>query len=55
MQFNYKGVVHILHSEQGEGGGLQIIALHLILTIDITTVKLITRGGGLKLVKNGLI
>ena len=43
-KLNYKGVVHILHNEQGGGGSLQMIALHVILTITITSVKLITSG-----------
>ena len=44
-KLNYKVIVHILHNEQGEGGGLKMIALHVILANNITTVKLITRGG----------
>ena len=46
IQRNYKGIIRILHNEQGGGRGLQMIALHVILTINITTVKFITRGGG---------
>ena len=47
-----KGFFTYYIMNKGEGGGLQMIALHVILTINITTVKSITRGGrGLKLVK----
>ena len=40
-KLNYKGVVHILHNKQGArraGEGV------VILTINITSVKLVTRG-----------
>ena len=50
----YKVIVRILHNEQEGGRGLQMIALHVILTIIITAVKLITREGfeiGHKLIK----
>ena len=43
-KLNYKGIVLILYNEQGGGGGFQMIALHVILTINIITVKLITSG-----------
>ena len=42
-KLNYKRIVHILRNQQGRGS-LQMIALHVILTINITTVKLIAEG-----------
>ena len=38
-KLNYQGIFNISHNEQGGGGGLQMIALHVILTINITTVN----------------
>ena len=38
-----KGLFTYYIMNKGEGEGLQVIALHVILTINITTVNLISR------------